>query len=95
MTYHPAPLPTERMDLPQDLLPLLEGLAAHAHDVWAQTRLDQGWCWGPERNDPFRQHPCLVPYDELPESEKEVDRRMAREVLKGLHLLGYEIIPAR
>ncbi|MCR5162371.1 MAG: hypothetical protein K6C06_11425, partial [Lachnospiraceae bacterium] len=35
--------------------------------------------------------PCLVPYDELPEREKDYDRMTAMETLKLIIKLGYEI----
>ncbi len=45
------------------------------------------------RNDEAKKHPCLVPYAELPESEKEYDRRMAEETIKAIVTLGYRILP--
>ena len=40
-------------------------------------------------------HPSLVPYAQLPESEKEYDRRTSQETVKVLMKLGFEILPAR
>ena len=74
-----------------DILALTERLAANAHDVWAQARLQQGWTYGPARDDANKKHPCLVPYDELPESEKLHDRNTALETLKAVLALGYAI----
>lgn len=93
MSYTPTPLDTRRLELPAELAPLVERLAANAHDVWAQTRLDQGWVWGPVRDDDRKHHPCLVAFEALPESEKEVDRVMVREAVKGILLLGYTVAP--
>jgi ryanodine receptor 2 len=64
-----------------------------AHDVWAAARIAQGWSYGPTRDDRNKKHPCLVPYSQLPESEKEYDRRMAAETLKAILTLGYQITP--
>lgn len=50
--------------------------------------------YGPARNDELKQHPGLVPYDELSESEKEYDRVTAMEALKAIYALGYKIVPA-
>jgi ryanodine receptor 2 len=36
--------------------------------------------------------PCLVPYDELPESEKAYDRDTSVETLKLITKLGFRII---
>jgi hypothetical protein len=70
---------------------LLERLAEHAHDVWALGRLREGWTLGPRRDDAARQSPCLVPYTDLPESEKDYDRRIVQETLKAVLALGYRI----
>jgi len=91
VNYVPRPIPTEEITLPGDLLQLTEKLAENAHDHWALQRLGDGWTYGPERNDPQKQHPCLIPYDLLPNSEKEYDRNAAMETLKAIIALGYRI----
>ena len=53
--------------------------------------MSQGWRRGPERNDSRKEHPCLIPYEELPESEKTYDRNTALETLKAIQALGYRI----
>jgi ryanodine receptor 2 len=92
-TYIPAPIDTTAITLPEALEGLLERLAANTHDVWAAQRLASGWSFGPTRDDAARTHPCLVPYEQLPESEKEYDRRTAAEALKAILTLGYRILP--
>jgi len=89
--YHPNPIDTSGVSLPEPLTALLEKLAENAHDVWAATRIAQGWSHGPTRDDANKHHPCLVPYSDLPESEKEYDRRAAAETLKAILALGYRI----
>lgn len=79
--------------LPERLSPLIETLAERVHDVWARRRLDEGWTHGPRRDDDARTHPSLVPYGELPESEKEYDRRTALETIRAILELGYRLIP--
>jgi hypothetical protein len=91
MAYTPRPIDTSRVDLPPGLLGLLERLAENTHEVWAQRRLAEGWTCGPHRDDALKQHPGLVPYAELSESEKDYDRRTALEALKAILVLGYEI----
>jgi adenylate cyclase len=70
---------------------LMERLAENAHDVWAAQRIGQGWTYGPNRDDANKKHPCLVPYADLPENEKEYDRKAAGETLKAILKLGYVI----
>src|SRR5437870_1347323 len=60
-------------------------------DLCAQQRLADGWTYGPRRDDSAKKHPCLVPYEELPESEKEYDRHAALGTLKAILALGYRI----
>ena len=91
MTYQPNPIDTSRINLPQDLNGLTERLAEHAHDVWAQRRISEGWTYGPARDDKTKKHPDLVPYNDLPDSEKEYDRQAAMETLKAIVALGYTI----
>ena len=90
-TYTPNPLDTSKVALPATLKGLLERLAENTHDVWAATRIAQGWSYGPNRDDAAKKHPCLVPYADLPESEKEYDRKTADETLKAILQLGYSI----
>jgi hypothetical protein len=93
MTYHPLPLSTEAVVLPESLHALTERLAENTHDVWAQRRLAEGWTYGTHRDDAAKTHPCLVPYADLPESEKDYDRGTALETLKAILVLGYQIVP--
>jgi hypothetical protein len=71
---------------------LTERLAEHSHDVWATQRIADGWTYGPKRDDATKKHPDLIPYAELPEPEKEYDRKAAMETLKAIIALGYRIV---
>ena len=93
-SYTPNPLDTTGVELPAELLQLAETMARNVHEVWARTRIEQGWTYGLTRNDQLKQHPCLVPYEELPESEKEYDRRTALETLRTLSALGWKLVKA-
>ena len=90
--YTPDPIDTSSIELLEDVQELTELLARNAHEVWAHKRLAEGWRWGPERSDERLEHPCLVPYDELPESEKEFDRAMAVGTLRTITALGFQIV---
>lgn len=89
--YVPQPLDTTGVQLPQDLEQLVEKMALNVHEVWAAGRIADGWTWGPVRNDELKHHPCLIPYEELPDSEREYDRHTAVETLKLILSLGYRI----
>lgn len=89
-TYIPKPLDTSKVQLTDEIVRLTELFAANAHDVWAQQRKLEGWVFGPERDDDNKLHPSLIPYEQLPESEKEYDRKTALETVKTLISLGYK-----
>ena len=65
--------------------------AVNVHEIWADQRLKDGWRIGPARDDAKKEHPCLVPYEELPEGEKEYDRRVVRDTVRAILALGYRI----
>ena len=89
--YTPKPIDTKSIQLPAELLELTEKIAENVHEVWSAGRIADGWTYGPERNDAEKKHPCLVPYDQLTDSEKEYDRNTALETLKLIVALGYRI----
>lgn len=89
--YVPQPMDTEDIQLPEELNTLIEQMAKNVHEVWAKSRINEGWVYGPERSDELKQHPCLVPYEELPEIEKEYDRNTAIGTLKLVSKLGFKI----
>ena len=81
-TYKPQPIDTTDVKLPEELEQLVEEMSKNVHEVWADTRIRQGWTYGEQRNDELKTHPCLIPYEELPEEEKEYDRLMALDTIK-------------
>lgn len=89
--YKPKPVDTSDIILSEDILNLAEIIAKNVHEVWSTERIKEGWTYGPVRDDVKKTTPCLVPYEELPESEKEYDRKTAFETLKLLIKLGYKI----
>ncbi len=89
--YKPEPIDTKDIVLDKSLMELTEKIAENVHDVWAQGRINQGWKYGPVRDDEKKETPCLVPYSQLPEHEKEYDRSTAFETLRLIIKLGYKI----
>lgn len=86
------PICTNDVNIPQDVLELVEILAKNTHEVWAQNRISEGWSYGPERNDAKKQTPCLVPYEMLPEEEKLYDRETIRQAIAVILSMGYQLI---
>ena len=89
--YRPKVADTSNVELPAELMLLAEQMAENVHDIWAATRMEQGWTYGEERNDALKQHPCLIPYGELPEEEKVYDRNTSIETLKFILAKGWRI----
>lgn len=92
MSYKPVPIATAHVKLSPEIHQLTEALAKNAHEVWALERMAQGWRFGPERNDKRKEHPSLIPYEQLSEKEKVYDRNTAMETLKAVLALGYRIV---
>ena len=90
-TYSPTTIDSLHVNLSPDLEELVERLAENNHDHWARKRIEEGWRYGVTRNDNRKEHPDLVPYDQLPESEKEYDRETVVEALKAIVALGFEL----
>jgi hypothetical protein len=89
--YFPKTIDTSSIELTSDLRELVERLAENNHDHWARKRLEEGWRYGPQRDDVEKTHPGLVPYGELSESEKEYDRKTVIEAIKAIMALGYDV----
>ena len=89
--YIPNPVDTKSIQISDELKSLVEEMAKNVHEVWAQTRISQGWTYGEERNDAEKKHPCLVSYDELSEEEKTYDRNTSIEAIKLILKLGFKI----
>ena len=89
--YIPKPIDLSDVILPDGISDLTELLARNVHDVWAQSRLAEGWVYGKQIDNVLKTHPSLVPYDELPESEKDYDRNTSLNTLKLIVKMGYII----
>ena len=89
--YNPKPVDTSDISLPEELLALTERIAENVHDVWAAGRIAEGWTYGEKKDAEKKTTPLLIPYDELPESEKEYVRNTAFETLKLIVKMGYRI----
>jgi len=90
--YKPEPLDVSDVVLPADIIGLREKLSENVHNSWAEQRIKEDWKYGEKRDDKLKTHPSLIPYSELPESEKEYDRITVDNTLKAIVKLGYKII---
>ncbi|MBE6553106.1 MAG: Ryanodine receptor Ryr [Ruminococcaceae bacterium] len=89
--YIPKPIDTSSITLSPEIMELCEQLAKNVHEVWSEGRIADGWSFGAVRDDAAKKHPCLIPYEELPEREKDFDRNTALQTLRLIVKLGYRI----
>jgi len=69
----------------------LESLARREHYRWMVERQRQGWTYGSPRDDARKHHPCLVPWEALPEAEKQKDRDTVRHVPLLISKAGFQV----
>lgn len=43
------------------------------HAAWSREKTELGWVYGPRKDGIAKTHPCLVPYDDLPDAQKRKD----------------------
>ena len=46
---------------------------SHSHESWLAEKEASGWKYGPVKDAEKKEHPCFVPYDELPPEQKAKD----------------------
>uniref|UniRef100_A0AAR2LQ41 Ryanodine receptor 1 n=1 Tax=Pygocentrus nattereri TaxID=42514 RepID=A0AAR2LQ41_PYGNA len=90
-SFTPCPVDTAQIVLPPHLERIREKLAENIHELWAVTRIEQGWTFGPFRDDNKKLHPCLVDFQSLPEPERNYNLQMSGETLKTLLALGCHV----
>ena len=55
--YIPQPIDTSDVKLSKELEQLADLMSKNVHEVWAETRIMQGWKYGEQRNDELKTHP--------------------------------------
>jgi hypothetical protein len=56
------------------------------HDAWMRDKDADGWCWGPVKDARTKEHPCMVPYEQLPVEQRAKDH-LFRAVVRALEHL--------
>ncbi|MFN2113108.1 MAG: RyR domain-containing protein, partial [Anaerolineales bacterium] len=72
-------------EMPDDIV---EALAVLEHEEWMRERLEFGWTFAEDKNTNNKTSPYLVPYDELSEEIKELDRDTIRNIPVLLDRIG-------
>jgi hypothetical protein len=50
-----------------------EASPSASHDSWLKQKEEEGWKYGPVKNPEIKEHPCYVPYDQLPVEQRSKD----------------------
>ncbi|KAJ0060966.1 hypothetical protein NL108_003272, partial [Boleophthalmus pectinirostris] len=90
-SFIPTPVDTTQVVLPPLLDNVRDKLAENIHELWAMNKIELGWTYGKVRDDNKRQHPCLVDFSKLPETERNYNLQMSSETLKTLLALGCHV----
>nr|XP_019953023.1 PREDICTED: ryanodine receptor 3 [Paralichthys olivaceus] len=90
-SFIPTPVDTTQVVLPPHLDNVRDKLAENIHELWGMNKIELGWTYGKVRDDNKRQHPCLVDFTKLPETERNYNLQMSSETLKTLLALGCHV----
>ncbi|XP_031717453.1 ryanodine receptor 3 isoform X4 [Anarrhichthys ocellatus] len=90
-SFVPTPVDTSQIVLPPHLDNVRDKLAENIHELWGMNKIELGWTYGKVRDDNKRQHPCLVDFGKLPETERNYNVQMSSETLKTLLALGCHV----
>ena len=78
--------------IPEHLEHHIERLAEAEHDGWMEHQIRNGWHYNEKRDDFLKQHPALLPYANLSETDKKKDKNSVRKFPDMVRLAGYQII---
>lgn len=59
-----------------------------SHNSWLKQKEEEGWKYGAVKNPETKEHPCFVPYEELPEYQKAKDYIFRQTVHSLKRFLG-------
>ncbi len=57
--------------------------ASAQHDAWSKDKTDDGWKFGPVKDADKKEHPCLVPFEQLP-AEQQAKDHLFKSIVRGL-----------
>ncbi|XP_052001465.1 LOW QUALITY PROTEIN: ryanodine receptor 3 [Xyrauchen texanus] len=94
-SFIPKPVDTSQIVMPPHLEKVRDRLAENIHELWGVNKIELGWSYGKIREDNKRQHPCLVDFSKLPETEKNYNLQMSTETLKTVLALGCHVVQVK
>ncbi|UJR09568.1 hypothetical protein I4U23_013803 [Adineta vaga] len=91
IAFTPQPVRTNHIILPPHLERVCEQLAENIHELWAMSKIANGWKFGEYRDEAQKRHPSLTFFENLPFDEKHQHLTTATDSLKSLLAFGYHI----
>lgn len=64
---------------------------AESHQAWMEHKIADGWEYGPIKDAKKKQHPCMVPFDQLPQ-EQRVKDHLFKAVVESV-ARAFEVAP--
>ncbi len=71
----------------------IETMSMVEHIRWSWDKRLNGWTYSNVKDEANKTHPGLIPYNDLPDSEKEKDRELVRLIPSLLKDIDYEAYP--
>ncbi|CAF4829750.1 unnamed protein product, partial [Rotaria sp. Silwood1] len=90
-SYEPNPTDTSNVILSPALEDFVKAYAESVHDQWSYAKIEQGWTYGEQINDKYRQHPNLKPYKLLDRMDIAKLEDPIREALKSIEKLQFHL----
>lgn len=64
---------------------------SHSHESWLIEKAAAGWKYGPVKDPERKEHPCCVPYEDLPPEQKAKDYLFRQVVHSLTEVFGAEV----
>lgn len=72
-----------QMHLAGGKFPMRLSLEERSHNAWMERKLRAGWRFGPVKDFTAKTHPCILPYESLPEWQRRKDS-LFRAIVRAL-----------
>lgn len=71
---------------------LLDQLAQSEHARWVAERVINGWTYGETRDNVYKIHPDIAPWEQIDEATKQYDYTLTRNIMQSLSDKGFTVI---
>uniref|UniRef100_A0A673K9V6 Ryanodine receptor 2-like n=1 Tax=Sinocyclocheilus rhinocerous TaxID=307959 RepID=A0A673K9V6_9TELE len=89
--FIPIPVDSSEVEYSPQLEQIREILAENLHELWLIDKIEQGWTYGPVKDESRNVHPCLVEFSKLPDQERIHNLQSSEDILRTLLAFGVHI----